>query len=188
MHFFSHGSSKFFCDDSVWSVGCGYLWKSMKDRILGTLNLHMLGKSVCHMATSTVNVLGYSEVSCVPFTTPKKQINGFRSWELQGSEENLILITLKYKLTVQTFSQFTRNDLRNNGFFVMSNLNQKDRKRLDYIWNKRLKTGYTHEKGFEKLLRKVKSTPDTRVKSISHDHTSQTDTVPSAPPSYESSQ
>lgn len=144
-----------FHDDKVWSVGCGYLWKSMKDKILGTLNLHMLGKSIiCHMATSSIDFLGYSEGSCVPSLTTLKHIQGFRSWELH-SEENLILINLKYKLTTQTFSHALRNNLRNSGFFLMNDLNKKDRMRLYYICNKRLKTGYTHERGFEKLLKKV---------------------------------
>lgn len=165
--------------------GIGYLWKSMRDRVLDSVKVHAKSPEYCHMIYSSCHFKGFTDGSCVPLEMTTVRFEGSRSWELMSDEDHLVVIVLKYRLTLQTFSHNARSQLRNHGFFKLDILDKAERNLLNYIGIKHLKPSYTHERGFEKLLCKLKGPNAPRVTSLVHYHKENLPSYsPSAPPPY----
>lgn len=111
-----------------------------------------------------------------------------------SSDGHLIIITLKYKLTIQSFTHDKRDNLRNNGFIKLELLNKDESNLMKYIGLKNQKSYYNHEKSFEKLLSKLKGPKNPRIRAAILFHEEEKDSeitrvtspVASAPPPYES--
>ncbi|AHN92645.1 M [Spodoptera frugiperda rhabdovirus] len=176
-----------FHSDSSWSGCLEYFWKSIKDNILASINPRVDPNGTCHMMTSIITFLGFSDGSCINSEAEPRQLTGSRSWEIMSPNQNLIVITLGFKITLKTFAQHQRYSLRDHGFHKLEMLNEKEKKMLNYMGVKQLKPQYTHEKTFEKLILKNKGPKGSRVRAILHSQSRDmwSPTAPSPPPTYE---
>lgn len=166
-----------------WGGCLGYLWKSMKERTTDTLNIHPLSPDTCHMLVSSCDFMGFTDGSCIPSDLKVKKFEGSSSWELMSDADHLIVISLSYRVTLQTFNHNQRNSLRNNGFQKLEILTKKEYELMNYMGVKNSKPYYNHEKSFEKLLLKLRGPKTPRVRAILHSH--QTDQFNDSPPPYQ---
>lgn len=124
--------------------------------MLDSLDIHLSDSQTCNMLVSFCDFLGFTKGSCVSSTLSERPWDGSRSWELMSVQNHLIVISLRYSLTVKPFSHEIRSDLRDHGFFKLSLSTKDELKLLEYIGLKNQQPHYSHEKSFEKLLIKAK--------------------------------
>lgn len=169
-----------------WTGVSGYLWKSMLKKTLGTLSVQTSEKGVCYLLTTTLNVKGFTEGSCVPETVADKMIDGSRSWEMHIDQDHLVIISIRYYIKLRTFNHYGRDAVRNNGFQCLDCPTKKEKEMYKYLEKKMTSPTYTHERGLIKMIGKTKVPKPSRIKALIHKHKEENTIIPSAPPAYDS--